>query len=133
MQNHTYFVPMIRLKSEPCHSSRELAFSLQLPELLLDIECTCNYLGGYKPVNSEPLTLDTTCLDEIDAADAWAYPTCADLNDANKIDRKLQCREELMRVIWMPSWNLEETYETWTGFQQRLLEFEANQSEPDLS
>eukprot|EP00983_Pelagomonas_calceolata_P013070 417910-Pelagomonas_calceolata.AAC.1 len=33
----------------------------------------------------------------------------------------------------MPSWEPEETRETWPKFQQRLLEFEAKQSKPDLS
>eukprot|EP00983_Pelagomonas_calceolata_P001469 49272-Pelagomonas_calceolata.AAC.1 len=33
----------------------------------------------------------------------------------------------------MPSWEPEETKETWPKFQQCLLEFEPKQSEPDLS
>eukprot|EP00983_Pelagomonas_calceolata_P056848 1144809-Pelagomonas_calceolata.AAC.3 len=37
-----------------------------------------------------------------------------------------------MRVTWVPSWEPEKTKDTWPKFQQRLLEFEARQSEPDL-
>jgi hypothetical protein len=33
----------------------------------------------------------------------------------------------------MPSWEPEETKETWPIFQQRLLDFEANQNEPNLT
>eukprot|EP00983_Pelagomonas_calceolata_P034250 1073034-Pelagomonas_calceolata.AAC.1 len=33
----------------------------------------------------------------------------------------------------MPSWEPEETKETWRKLQQHLLEFEAKQSEPELS
>eukprot|EP00983_Pelagomonas_calceolata_P055512 1144177-Pelagomonas_calceolata.AAC.4 len=33
----------------------------------------------------------------------------------------------------MPSWEPEETKKTWPMFQQRLLKFEARQSEPELS
>eukprot|EP00983_Pelagomonas_calceolata_P068123 1149770-Pelagomonas_calceolata.AAC.2 len=39
----------------------------------------------------------------------------------------------VMRVTWVPSGGLEETQETWPEFQQRLLEFEADQRKPDLS
>eukprot|EP00983_Pelagomonas_calceolata_P060958 1146607-Pelagomonas_calceolata.AAC.2 len=72
---------------------------------------------------------------DIDAADTWACPACAGLNNAQKTDRECHFGKELMimRVTWMPSWEPEETSENWPEFQQRLLEFEANQSKPDLS
>eukprot|EP00983_Pelagomonas_calceolata_P019457 611821-Pelagomonas_calceolata.AAC.1 len=38
---------------------------------------------------------------------------------------EFQSREELTEVTWMPSWEPEETKETWPRFQQCLLEFEA--------
>eukprot|EP00983_Pelagomonas_calceolata_P131411 1161773-Pelagomonas_calceolata.AAC.30 len=41
--------------------------------------------------------------------------------------------EELTRVTWMPSWEPGDTKKTWLNFQQRLLAFEARQSESDLS
>eukprot|EP00983_Pelagomonas_calceolata_P055119 1143991-Pelagomonas_calceolata.AAC.1 len=44
-----------------------------------------------------------------------------------------QSREELIMVTWMPSWEPEETKETWPTFKQCLLEFEAKQSKPDFS
>eukprot|EP00983_Pelagomonas_calceolata_P044572 1139348-Pelagomonas_calceolata.AAC.1 len=68
---------------------------------------------------------------KIDAANTWAFLACAGLNDAQKIDRECQSREELMRVTWMPSWESEEAKETWSKIQQHLLELEASQSEPD--
>eukprot|EP00983_Pelagomonas_calceolata_P075376 1152981-Pelagomonas_calceolata.AAC.4 len=45
---------------------------------------------------------------EIDAAYTWACPACAGLNNAQKTDRECQSREELIKVTWMPSWELEE-------------------------
>eukprot|EP00983_Pelagomonas_calceolata_P039063 1137031-Pelagomonas_calceolata.AAC.1 len=69
----------------------------------------------------------------IDAADTWACPACTGLNNAQKTDRECQSREEIIKVTWMPSWEPEETKETRPEFQQRLLKFEAKQSEPDLS
>eukprot|EP00983_Pelagomonas_calceolata_P003180 104308-Pelagomonas_calceolata.AAC.1 len=71
----------------------------------------------------------------IDAADMWACPACTGLNNAQKIDRGCQSREleELIQVTWMPSWEPEETKETWPKIQQYLLESEAKQSKPDLS
>eukprot|EP00983_Pelagomonas_calceolata_P003654 119545-Pelagomonas_calceolata.AAC.1 len=46
---------------------------------------------------------------EIDAANTWACPACAGLNNAPKIDRECQSREELTQVTWMPSWEPENT------------------------
>eukprot|EP00983_Pelagomonas_calceolata_P011116 358316-Pelagomonas_calceolata.AAC.1 len=34
-------------------------------------------------------------LEEVDAANTWACPACAGLNNAQKIDRECQSREEL--------------------------------------
>eukprot|EP00983_Pelagomonas_calceolata_P006587 216552-Pelagomonas_calceolata.AAC.1 len=125
-----------------------------------DIECACcqicNYRGGYEPINFEPpypdmyicdvcqRTYRWKCMKElgcytdgqgqgIDAADTWTCPTCAGLNNTQKIERECQSREELIRVTWMPSWEPEETNENWPEFQQRLLEFEIRRSKPDLS
>eukprot|EP00983_Pelagomonas_calceolata_P022962 722497-Pelagomonas_calceolata.AAC.1 len=64
---------------------------------------------------------------DIDAADTWACPACAGLKNTQKIDRECQSREELIKVTRMPSWEPEETKETWPKFQQCLLEFEAQQ------
>eukprot|EP00983_Pelagomonas_calceolata_P004875 159707-Pelagomonas_calceolata.AAC.1 len=55
---------------------------------------------------------------EIDAANTWACPACAGLNNAQKIDRECQSREERIKVPRMPSWEPEETKETWPKFQQ---------------
>eukprot|EP00983_Pelagomonas_calceolata_P015397 487859-Pelagomonas_calceolata.AAC.1 len=79
-----------------------------------DVECTCcqicNYPGGYEPANSEPPYLDMHICDvcqrtynwkckkelgcytegkrqEIDAADIWACPACADLSNAQRIEK----------------------------------------------
>eukprot|EP00983_Pelagomonas_calceolata_P028253 884888-Pelagomonas_calceolata.AAC.1 len=49
---------------------------------------------------------------EVDAADTWACLACAGLNDAQTIERGCQSRKELVRVTWMPSWELKETKET---------------------
>eukprot|EP00983_Pelagomonas_calceolata_P062007 1147096-Pelagomonas_calceolata.AAC.1 len=46
---------------------------------------------------------------EIDAADTWACPACAGLNNAQKTDRECQSREELIKVNWMPFWEPEDT------------------------
>eukprot|EP00983_Pelagomonas_calceolata_P025769 807014-Pelagomonas_calceolata.AAC.1 len=70
---------------------------------------------------------------EIDTADTWACPACAGLDIAQKIDRERQSKEELIRVTCLPSWEPEESKEIWPEFKQRLLEFEARQSEHDLS
>eukprot|EP00983_Pelagomonas_calceolata_P016338 516414-Pelagomonas_calceolata.AAC.1 len=54
----------------------------------------------------------------------WACPTCAGLNNAQRLDRECQSKEEPQRSL-MPSWEPEETKETWPKFHQRFLEFEA--------
>eukprot|EP00983_Pelagomonas_calceolata_P065015 1148404-Pelagomonas_calceolata.AAC.2 len=43
---------------------------------------------------------------EIDAADKWACPACAGLNNAQKMDRECQSREELVRVTGCPPGSL---------------------------
>eukprot|EP00983_Pelagomonas_calceolata_P045163 1139588-Pelagomonas_calceolata.AAC.1 len=72
-------------------------------------------------------------IQEIDAADTWACHARAGLNNAQKTDRECQSIEKLLRVTLMPPWELEETNKNWPKFKQRLLEFEVNQSEADLS
>ena len=70
---------------------------------------------------------------ELNEADPWACPACIDLNHNQKAAREQQSTDELWRVTWKPSWEPEETKEVWPGFHMRLLEFEARESEPELS
>eukprot|EP00983_Pelagomonas_calceolata_P029068 910327-Pelagomonas_calceolata.AAC.1 len=70
---------------------------------------------------------------EIDTASTWACPASAGLNNAQRLDRECQSREEFIKVKWMPSWEPEDIKETWPRFKECLLKFEAKQNEPDLS
>eukprot|EP00983_Pelagomonas_calceolata_P062405 1147292-Pelagomonas_calceolata.AAC.2 len=83
-------------------------------------------LPFFKKAGLQPATASTAaCTDiqqQIDAADTWACLACAGFNNAQKIDRECQSREELTKVTWVPSWEPEETKEIWPKFQQRLLE-----------
>eukprot|EP00983_Pelagomonas_calceolata_P070045 1150613-Pelagomonas_calceolata.AAC.1 len=77
-----------------------------------DIECAgCQTLWWNLPNSSGCYTDGQR--QEIDTADTWACPTRAGLNNAQEIDRECLSIEELIRVIWMPSWESEETKETW--------------------
>jgi hypothetical protein len=70
---------------------------------------------------------------DIAAANTWACPACASLTNAQKITREQQTKDELRRVTWKPSWESEDLQETWPKFKECLLNFEAQQSEPNLS
>ena len=72
--------------------------------------------------------------EEVDKNDDWACPACAHLNDEQKDRRQSEsCDKELLKVTWKPTWEPEETKDTWPTFQQHILAFEARKDEPDLT
>eukprot|EP00983_Pelagomonas_calceolata_P027870 874561-Pelagomonas_calceolata.AAC.1 len=122
-----------------------------------DIECACcqicNYPGGLEPINSGPPYLDMYVCDvcqhtydwkcmtklgcytdehrqEVQITETWACPACASLNNEDKLDRKTNSREELLKASWIPSWEPEEAKTIWPIFHQRMQIFEAQQSKP---
>eukprot|EP00983_Pelagomonas_calceolata_P078785 1154372-Pelagomonas_calceolata.AAC.2 len=111
--DHTHFAPMIIEKwALPFFKKSGLQPATPSTAARTDIDCACcqmcNYHGGYKPMNSEPLYLHMYICDvcqrmypwkcrmkelgcytdgqrqEVNAADTWACPACAGLNDRKK-------------------------------------------------
>eukprot|EP00983_Pelagomonas_calceolata_P041740 1138197-Pelagomonas_calceolata.AAC.2 len=70
-----------------------------------------------------------------DDNDYWACPACAHLNDDDKLRRESGSlsTKELVVITLEPSWESEDTKETWPTFLQRSFKFETNKDEPDLS
>eukprot|EP00983_Pelagomonas_calceolata_P070314 1150743-Pelagomonas_calceolata.AAC.4 len=60
----------------------------------------------------------------------WACPACAGLGNGGKFNRETNSREELLKISWIPQWEPEKAI--WPTSHQRMQEFEAQQSKPNL-